>query len=69
MMQQATDAQSIPCKCFGSVKGHHAIQVSLAGCLVADVAMQWQAPLALVHADVTSCYDNIAHSPGSIACQ
>jgi len=38
MMQQATDSQAIPSECFGSVKGHHAIHVLFAGCLVVDVA-------------------------------
>jgi len=38
MMQQAADSHAIPSECFGSVKGHHAIHVSFAGCLVADVA-------------------------------
>jgi len=46
-----------------------AIHVSLSGCLLADIARQWHAPLALVCTNVAGCYDNIAHPPASIACQ
>jgi len=69
MMQQAMDTQAVPDECFGSVKGRRAIHVSLSGCLLADIARQRRAPLALARADVAGCYDNIGHFPGSIACQ
>jgi len=69
MMQQAMDSQAIPEECFGSVKGRCAIHVSLSSCLLADIAQQCRIPLALVHANVAGCYDNIAHFPGCIACQ
>jgi len=35
MMLQALDSQAIPAECFGSVKGHQAIHVSLSSCLMA----------------------------------
>jgi len=70
MVSQATHAISaIPQECFGSVKGHCAIHVSLSGCLVTNIAHQCQTPLALACADAAQCYDNIGHAPGSIACQ
>jgi len=69
MMSQATAISAIPQECFGSVKGHCAIHVSLSGCLVADIAHQCQALLALAHANAAQCYDNIGHAPSYIACQ
>jgi len=69
MMLQAQDSQAIPAECFGSIKGCQAIHVSLSGCLMADIARQQHAPLALVHANVAGCDDNIAHPLASIACQ
>jgi len=47
LMTTAVTHATIPNKCFGSIKGHHTIPLSLAEVLVANIARQWCCPLAL----------------------
>ncbi len=62
MVCQALQANHIPPKCYGSVPGHHAIQVSFSGCLLADLSQQHCHPLVVACKDFAQCYDKIAHS-------
>jgi len=64
MVQQALQANLIPPECYGSVPGHHAIQVSFSCCLSADVS-----PLVVACEDFAHCYNQVAHCPASLACQ
>jgi len=69
MICNAIKSEAIPVECFGSRPGHTAIQVSLNRCLVADTARQQKSSLAVASVDCVTCYDSVAHSPASIACQ
>jgi len=61
--------QPYPPKCYGSVPGCHAIQVSFSHCLLADLSCQCRHPLVIACKDFAQCYDQIAHCPASLACQ
>jgi len=51
MVRQAMQANLIPPECYGSVPGHHAIQVSFSHCLLADVSCQHHHPLVVACED------------------
>jgi len=61
--------QPHPPKCYGSVPGCHAIQVSFSHCLLVDLSHQRCHPLVIACEDFSQCYDQIAHCPASLACQ
>jgi len=69
MVRQALQANHIPPKCYGSVPGCHAIQVSFSCCLFADLSRQCCHPLVVACKDFAWCYDQIAHCMASLACQ
>jgi len=69
MVQQAIQADLIPPECYGSVPGHHAIQVSFSCCLLADLSHQCCHPLVVACEDFVRCNDQIAHFPASLAYQ
>ncbi len=63
------ERQPYPPKCYGSVPGHHAIQVSFSRCLLANLSHQHHHPLVIACEDFAQCYDQFAHCPASLACQ
>jgi len=69
MVCNAILARAIPQECFSSWPEHMAIQVSLNWCLIADTARQSCSTLTVTLVDCLMCYDSVAHSPASLACQ
>ena len=60
--------QTVP-EALGSRKAHNSKELALNRRLAADIARQQIRPLAVASVDAAQCYDSIAHTPGSLACQ
>jgi hypothetical protein len=69
MIKRMEQNSWIPPEIYGGRKNHEVIDVAMNCRLVADIARQWRAPLAIASVDAQTCYDRMAHSVALIAMQ
>ena len=68
-MDWAEEHGEIPNECYGSHKGHQAIDVAVNRCLTLDLFHQKWIPGSILSADASNCYNCLAHNMTSLACQ
>ena len=69
MVDWAEEHGEIPNECYGSHKGHQAIDVAVNRCLTLDLFHQKWIPGSILSADASNCYNCLAHNMTSLACQ
>ncbi len=69
MMEWAEKHNEIPIECYGSRKGHQAIDVAVNRAITWDLLRQKRHAGSIASVDAQTCYDRIAHSIASLSSQ